>query len=89
MRVENHNVIIPMPDYTELVNAKNAFEDKLKGKLVELSKLQERSREFVSALAFLEEKGLLDDFNKKMNKLYKLESVGINKDYKKLVNDIV
>jgi len=86
MKTENHNVIVPMPDYMELINAKNTFDDKLSVKNIELEKLSERSREFVSALAFLEEKGLLDDFNNKISKKYKLESVGFNKQGKILID---
>ncbi len=85
MNKELHTVTIPMSDYNELLEANKNAEEKISSNVEYVAKLNLRSREFVSALAFLEEKGLLDEFNSKISKSYKLQSVGINKDYKQLV----
>lgn len=87
MSFTKQQVIIDLDEYNALKNQESTFDSKLEEMRVKNAKLDFRSREFVSALSFLEDKGLLDEFNKSMNKLYKLESVGLNKTYKKLVSE--
>jgi len=85
MKTELHTVTIPVDDYNELLIANKIADEKISANKGHIEKLNTRSREFVSALAFLERKGLLDEFNTEISKSYKLESVGINKDYKKII----
>lgn len=85
MKKELHIVTIPIADYNELLEANNKAEEKISANKAHIEQLSTRSREFVSALAFIEYKGLLDEFNAKITKSYKLQSVGLNKDYKQLV----
>lgn len=87
MKRENHTVTIPIADYDELLNANRYADKKISDNKSHIEDLQTKSREFVSALAFLEEKGLLDAFNDKISKRYKLASVGINSDYKQLISE--
>jgi hypothetical protein len=87
MDAKNHVVTLPMDDYNQLLRANVEADKKIEKNRSEMEKLHQRSREFVSALAFLEEKGLLADFNKKINKSYALEKVGINSEWNRLVND--
>lgn len=85
MKKDLHTVTLPIADYNELLDADRNAKEKILGYRNDMEELGERSREFVSALAFLEDKGLLDEFNASINKAYKLGSVGINTDYKIIV----
>ena len=86
MKIETHTVTIPIDDYNELLTANDKADKKISDNKAHIEELSTRSREFVSALAFLEEKGLLDQFNDRISKKYKLQSVGVNKDYKQLIS---
>lgn len=87
MDTNNHTVTIPIADYNQLIESEQKAKNEIADNAAQVEKLRVRGREFVSALAFLEEKGLLAEFNAKINKHYKLESVGINKGYKALVDE--
>ena len=85
MKTELHTVTIPISDYNELIKVSELAEEKIAEYRGRMTESQVRSREFVSALAFLEEKGLLDEFNAKISKSYKLREVGKDVTYKQLI----
>lgn len=87
MNLDKHKIRLPLSDYNELLKAEQVAKEKIEKNREHMEKLHNRSREFVSALHFMEDKGLLEEFNKKMGKSYKLQSVGKDIEYKMLVND--
>lgn len=87
MKTENHTVTLPIADYNKLLEALAVENGKFESMKADLERLHHRSREFVSALSFLEEKGLLAEFNTRTLKRYRLETVDLNRDVKKLVED--
>lgn len=87
MNTESHTVTLPIRDYNKLLAIQKEEEGKRADMKKDLDALGTRSREFVSALAFLEDHGLLAEFNTHIAKKYALVYVGLNKEVRMLKED--